>query len=81
MISDHVIDDPIYRPGTRFSQVAADCFLPLFKREIGPAEFGFALVESVAHLNCLLRQGRVSRSLSEDGAWLWQAKDPAKEQA
>lgn len=24
MISDHVIDDPIYRPGTRFSQVAAD---------------------------------------------------------
>ena len=24
MIPDHVIDDPIYRPGTRFSQVAAD---------------------------------------------------------
>ena len=24
MISDHIIDDPIYRPGTRFSQVAAD---------------------------------------------------------
>ena len=24
MISDHVIDDPIYRPGTRFSQVGAD---------------------------------------------------------
>lgn len=24
MISDHVIDDPIYRAGTRFSQVAAD---------------------------------------------------------
>ena len=24
MISDHVIDDPIYLPGTRFSQVAAD---------------------------------------------------------
>jgi hypothetical protein len=24
MIPDHVIDDPIYRPGTRFSQVGAD---------------------------------------------------------
>ncbi len=24
MISDHIIDDPIYRPGTRFSEVGAD---------------------------------------------------------
>ena len=54
-------------------KTAVDCFLPLFKREVGPAEFGFALVEAVAHLNCLLRLGRVSRSLSADGAWLWQA--------
>ncbi|MCZ8133767.1 MAG: MBL fold metallo-hydrolase, partial [Rhodobacteraceae bacterium] len=31
-------------------QVAADCFLPLFKRQIDGAEYGMALVESVAHL-------------------------------
>ncbi len=52
---------------------AAECFVPLFKREIGEAEFGLALVEAVAHLNYLLRRGQVSRSLGADGAWLWQA--------
>jgi glyoxylase-like metal-dependent hydrolase (beta-lactamase superfamily II) len=54
-------------------QVAADCFLPLFKRQIDGAEYGMALVESVAHLNCLLRRGQVTRHLSAEGAWLWQA--------
>ena len=54
-------------------QVAADCFLPLFKRQISGPEYGMALVESVAHLNCLHRRGQVTRHLSEDGAWLWQA--------
>lgn len=53
-------------------RVAADCFAPLFRREIGPAEFSLALVEAVAHLNCLLRHGRVSRSLTGDGAWAWE---------
>jgi glyoxylase-like metal-dependent hydrolase (beta-lactamase superfamily II) len=53
-------------------QTAAGCFLPLFRREIGPAEHGLALVEAVAHLNCLLRRGRVSRSLRPDGAWAWE---------
>jgi len=55
------------RPAT-----AIGCFAPLFRREVGPAEFGLALAESVAHLNCLLRRGLVSRSLSADGAWLWE---------
>jgi glyoxylase-like metal-dependent hydrolase (beta-lactamase superfamily II) len=53
-------------------QVAAGCFLPLFRREIGAAEHGLALVEAVAHLNCLLRRGLVSRSLTPDGAWEWE---------
>jgi len=52
---------------------AADCFIPLFKRPIVGPEFGLALVEAVAHLNYLLRRGRVTRSLTPDGAWLWQA--------
>ena len=77
MIDNHVgaldrLVDHLSTPRT-----AIDCFAPLFKRDIGPAEFGFALVESVAHLNCLLRQGRVQRSLSDDGAWLWRARGTA----
>ena len=54
-------------------KTAAQCFLPLFKREIEGPSAGMALVEAVAHLNHLLRQGRVQRRRSESGAWLWQA--------
>ena len=53
---------------------AVDCFAALFHRPIGPADFGLALAETMAHLNCLHRQGRVTRTLSSDGAWLWQAR-------
>ena len=53
-------------------RTAAECFPPLFRREIGAAEFGLALVEAIAHLNCLLRRGLVSRSLTPTGAWAWE---------
>ncbi|WP_103257299.1 MBL fold metallo-hydrolase [Tabrizicola aquatica] len=53
-------------------RTAAECFPPLFRREIGPAEFALALVEAIAHLNCLLRRGLVSRSLTPTGAWAWE---------
>ncbi|MFN4100292.1 MAG: MBL fold metallo-hydrolase [Pararhodobacter sp.] len=54
-------------------RTAAQCFMPLFKREIeGPAA-GMALVEAVAHLNHLLHKGRVRRWRDARGAWLWQA--------
>ncbi|MGL6210921.1 MAG: MBL fold metallo-hydrolase [Paracoccaceae bacterium] len=52
---------------------AAECFVPLFKREVGGADFGMALVEAVAHLNYLHRRGRVVRELGGDGAWVWTA--------
>ena len=54
-------------------QTAAGCFPALYKRPIGEGEYGLALVEAVAHLNCLLLRGQVCRWLSADGAWLWQA--------
>ena len=54
---------------------AVDCFPTLFMRQIGPGEYGLALVEAVAHLNHLYQQGRITRSRRDDGAWLWQAKD------
>ncbi len=54
-------------------RTAAACFPSLFKREIGPDQFGLALVEAVAHLNYLLKRGLVSRSLDAEGAWQWLA--------
>ena len=61
--------DHLDRPRT-----AAECFPPLFKREIGGAEYVLALVEAVAHLNHLHLRGRVERIARGDGAWLWQAR-------
>jgi len=57
----------------RAPRTAVQCFSPLFGRQIGPAEYGLALVEAVAHLNHLLAQGAVTRE-DRDGVWLWQAR-------
>lgn len=54
-------------------RTAVDCFAPLFKRPIGEAEFGLALVEAVAHLNHLLRRGKVECALDATGALRWWA--------
>lgn len=53
-------------------QTAGECFLPIFKRQIGGPAYGLALVEALAHLNHLYHVGKVRRTLREDGAWLWQ---------
>lgn len=53
-------------------RAASDCFAPLFKRSIGPAEYGLALVEAVAHVNHLYHTGAVTRHRGPDGAWLYQ---------
>ena len=53
-------------------RTAHDCFKPLFKREIAAGEYGLALVESVGHLNHLLKRGLVTRERRKDGAWQWQ---------
>ncbi|WP_146586546.1 MBL fold metallo-hydrolase [Puniceibacterium confluentis] len=52
---------------------AGDCFAPLFKRRIGEAEYGLALVEAMAHCLHLWHAGRASRALRDDGAWVFQA--------
>ncbi len=52
---------------------ASECFAPLFKRAIGEAEYGLALVEAVAHLSHLYQTGLATRDLREsDGAWVYQ---------
>lgn len=50
---------------------AADCFPALFRRAIGSAEYGLALVEACAHLNHLHQAGRITRARRADGAWAW----------
>lgn len=54
-------------------RTAVECFAPLFKREIGPGEYGLALVEAMSHVLHLWHAGRVRRWRREDGAWLWQS--------
>ena len=51
---------------------AVDCFSALYRRALGPEDFGLALAETLAHLNCLHRQGQITRTLLPDGAWGWQ---------
>lgn len=53
-------------------RVATDCFPLLFKRKIGAAEYGLAIVEAQAHCLHLWHRGEVTRTRREDGAWLWQ---------
>ncbi len=54
-------------------RTAGQCFAPLYRREIGPGEYGLALVEAVAHLNHLHQTGRALREMGADGAWRWRA--------
>jgi glyoxylase-like metal-dependent hydrolase (beta-lactamase superfamily II) len=53
------------------ARTAAECFAPLYKREIDAGTYGLALVEAVAHLNHLFERGEVTRTAREDGAWVW----------
>lgn len=55
-------------------KAAGDCFSALFKRTIGEAEYGLALVESVAHLSHLYQTGLATRERRSDGAWMYQRK-------
>ena len=52
-------------------RVAAECFKPLFGREIEEGAYGLALVETIGHLNHLHDLGQVTREL-QDGAYVWQ---------
>ncbi|MEM6943337.1 MAG: MBL fold metallo-hydrolase [Pseudomonadota bacterium] len=50
---------------------ATELFDPIFRRPIGDAEFGLALVEAVAHANHLHRLGAVAGKMRPDGSVEW----------
>ncbi len=52
---------------------AVEVFPALFKREIGREHYGLATGEALAHLNCLVGRGLMTRNVGEDGAWYFQA--------
>ena len=52
-------------------RTAAQCFEPLYKREIGAGEYGLALVEAVAHCNHLWLEGKVDRERDPNAAWVY----------
>lgn len=54
-------------------RTAVGCFDILFKRRIGDAELGLALVEAMAHVNYLRHRGLVRQVDETDGAALWGA--------
>lgn len=71
LIENHVgalarLEDALETPKT-----AVACFVPIFKREISGSAYGLALVEAMAHCLHLWHAGRVTRTLRDDGAWLW----------
>ncbi len=50
---------------------AGDVFMEVFKRKIGDGEYGLALVEALAHCNYLWHAGEATRTLSDDGKYLF----------
>ena len=51
---------------------AIDCFSALFNREIDEHSLGLATGETMAHLNCLMHRGRVTRTLDAQGIYWYQ---------
>ena len=54
---------------------AVESFVPIFKRDIRGDAFGLAMVEAIAHCQHLWHQGRATREMREDGAWVYQSVD------
>ncbi|MBA3326024.1 MAG: MBL fold metallo-hydrolase [Rhodobacteraceae bacterium] len=55
---------------------AAECFDALYRRRIGNAEYGLALVEAVGHLNHLRSTGRAAAEAGPGGLRLWRRSGP-----
>lgn len=79
MVSGHQAALARLRDALATPHRAADCFGALYGRRIRAGEYGLALVEAVAHVNHLARQGLVRGHIrglpDDDGAIWWQRTD------
>ncbi len=51
-----------------------DCFEAMYGRRIGASSEGLATIETLAHLNRLVAEGRAERRLEADGAYHWRRR-------
>jgi glyoxylase-like metal-dependent hydrolase (beta-lactamase superfamily II) len=61
-------------------KTAVELLPALFKRALDDSQLGMAIGECVAHLNLLLQRGRMRRTLSDEGRWLYQTIDEQLDQ-
>ncbi|HFB55491.1 MAG TPA: MBL fold metallo-hydrolase, partial [Hellea balneolensis] len=59
----------------REPQQACQVYSVLFRRPIDNSNRLMAVGESVAHLNCLIKRGKMRRSLNADGIYIYQSID------
>jgi len=76
------LDALIQHHADRLEDFTAACAEPVtalyvakqvFKRRLDSTQLGFAIAETVAHLNYLIVEGRIARHANEDGVNLYQA--------
>ena len=72
LIDNHVSALDRLEAALAIPATAGECFLPIFKREIGAGEYGLALVEAFAHCQHLWKAGRVRRVRRADGAFVYE---------
>ena len=53
---------------------AADVMYQMFKRQLDAHQSRFAIGEALAHLNYLVEDGQLDRSLDENGVWRYRAE-------
>ncbi len=61
----------------RTPQTPEQTFKVLFKRKVGPDMFNLAVGEAVAHLNCLIERGLMTRFMGDDGIWRFETESHA----
>ena len=59
------------RAHLRTPRKVAECFAPVFGRELEAAVFGLGLIEAQAHVNYLHLRGETTRRMGPDGAWTY----------
>lgn len=53
----------------------------LFSRRLGPFEAFLGVNEALAHLHCLIGQGRMTREIDDDGVWVYRRQDTRRDAA